>query len=182
MLQITVKATKLWDEAREEFINVKETVLDLEHSLRSISKWESIWEKPFLSVEEKTTEETQSYILCMLVNRNVDSNVLYALSSSNIQDVERYISSSQTATWFGSRISQAQKASEEAVTSEIIYYWLIALNIPFECQNWHINRLLTLIKVCEMKNAPEKKMSFREQVAYNKALNEERRKKLNTKG
>ena len=180
MLQIVIPGQELWDEQKQEFINTKEQVLQLEHSLISLSKWESKWCKVFLSKQEKTQEETIDYIKCMTITPNVDPEVYNHLTRENIKEIEDYIAAPMTATYFSS--DNAGKSSREQVTSELIYYWMIALNIPFECQKWHLNRLLTLIKVCNIKNQPPKKMSKREIMSRNAALNAARRQQLNTKG
>jgi len=180
MLQITIPAVELWDERKQEFITTKEQTLQLEHSLVSISKWESKWCKPFLSKQEKTFEETLDYIKCMTITPNVDPEVYNYLTNENIEEINNYINAPMTATYFSD--DKTVKPSREQITAELIYYWMIALNIPFECQNWHLNRLLTLIKVCNIKNQPPKKISKKEIMRRNAALNAARRKQLNTKG
>ena len=171
---------RLWDEVNEKFVDSKEHVLQLEHSLVSLSKWESKWCKPFLSKENKTFEETIDYIRCMTINQNIPDEVYNCLTGENIREINEYISAPMTATRFSNDVMG--KGSREQITSELIYYWMIALNIPFECQKWHINRLLTLIRVCNIKNQPSKKMSRREIMSRNTALNAARRKKLRTNG
>ena len=180
MLQITIPGIELWDESREIFTQTKEQTLQLEHSLVSLSKWESKWGKVFLSKQEKTYEETIDYIKCMTITQNVDPNVYNYLSKSIIDKITEYIEAPMTATYFSKE--QSSGNSREQVTSELIYYWMIALNIPFECQKWHLNRLLTLIRVCNIKNQPPKKMSKRAIMSRNAALNAARRKQLNTRG
>lgn len=180
MLQITIPGIELWDESREIFTQTKEQTLQLEHSLVSLSKWESKWCKAFLSKQEKTYEETIDYIKCMTITQNVDPNVYNYLSKSIIDKITEYIEAPMTATYFSKE--QSSGNSREQVTSELIYYWMIALNIPFECQKWHLNRLLTLIRVCNIKNQPPKKMSKRAIMSRNAAINAARRKQLNTKG
>ena len=180
MLQITIPGIELWDESREIFTQTKEQTLQLEHSLVSLSKWESKWGKAFLSKQEKTYEETIDYIKCMTITQNVDPNVYNYLSKSIIDKITEYIEAPMTATYFSKE--QSSGNSREQVTSELIYYWMIALNIPFECQKWHLNRLLTLIRVCNIKNQPPKKMSKRAIMSRNAAINAARRKQLNTKG
>lgn len=180
MLQITTQEIEFWDERKQEFITKKAQVLQLEHSLISISKWEQKWQKAFLTKNEKTYEETIDYIRCMTLTQNVDPDAYYFISNEEVDRIDEYISSPMTATYF--RDDKSPKTSSEVVTSELIYYWMISLNIPFECQKWHLNRLLTLIKVCQVKNSPPKKRSKREIMAQNAALNAARRKRLNTKG
>ena len=181
MLRIAVMMTpERWDEEKEEFVEPEYKILQLEHSLVSISKWESRWHKPFLSKKEKTSEEIIDYIRCMTITQNVSPNVYANLSVANIQEIDDYINDSMTATFFSDNKKKSGKST--IVTSEVIYYWMIALHIPMECQKWHLNRLLTLIKVCSEKNAPPKKMSQDEIISRNVALNEERKRKMNTKG
>ena len=180
MLQITVPATECWDDKKQEFISIKEQTLQLEHSLVSLSKWESKWCKPFLHTDNKTDEEVLDYIKCMTITQNIDESIYDRLTSSNIEAVMDYISAPMTATWFSNE--KKPGVSREKTTSELIYYWMIALNIPFECQKWHLNRLLTLIRVCNVKNAPPKKMSKRDIMSRNAALNAARRKQMNSKG
>lgn len=179
MLIINVPGTELFNEVTREFIEAAPTVLILEHSLISLSKWESVWNKPFLGRVEKTNEEILDYIKHMTVTRNVNANVYLALTNENYKAINDYIQSSMTATTFS---DTSAGRSAEVITSELIYYWMIALNIPFECQKWHLNRLLTLIRVCNVKNSPAKKMSRRELITRNRALNESRRNRLNTSG
>lgn len=180
MLQVTIPATELWDENKEEFINTKEQTLQLEHSLISLSKWESKWHKPFLSKDTKTEEENIDYIKCMTITQNVDPNVYIVIPNDIREKIKEYIDDKMTATRFSN--DKNGKGSSEQVTSEIIYYWMITQNIPFECEKWHLNRLLTLIKVCDIKNKPPKKMGNKEIMRCNSSLNNARRKQLNTKG
>lgn len=180
MLTITVPAAEMFDDRTQEFLTYSEQTLQLEHSLLSLSKWESKWCKPFLDSGEKTIEETIDYIKCMTINKNVPDEVYSRLSNANIQEINKYIEAPMTATTFYER--DPKKGPKEIVTSELIYYWMIALTIPMECQKWHLNKLLTLIRVCNIKNSPPKKMSRREIMSRNAALNASRRSKLNTKG
>ncbi len=181
MLQIAVPlGVEQWDEKTEQFIEPEYLTLQLEHSLDSLSKWESKWHKPFLSKERKTVEETMDYIKCMTVTENVDPHVYDFLTSENLTAVNDYIGDPMTATTISE--NKNAKPNREIVTSELVYYWMIALQIPFECQYWHLNRLLTLIKVCNIKNQPPKKMSKRDIMSRNAALNAARRKQLNSKG
>lgn len=182
MKRITIPSVELWDEQKQEFSYTKEQTIVIEHSLVSISKWESKWCKPFLnSKEEKTTEETIYYIKCMTLTQNVDPKVYDYLTNKNIRDINQYIDAPMTATWFSKDNSKGTMQREQ-ITSELIYYWMIALNIPMKCQKWHLNRLFTLIKICNIKNQPAKKRSRKEIMRRNAALNAARRKKLNTKG
>lgn len=186
MLLITVPAKEegeLWDEKKQEFIPIKsekERVLQLEHSLVSLSKWESKWHKAFLTKEEKTYEETIDYIKCMTLNHNVPDEVYYRLTEENVDSIKKYIEDPMTATVFPNE--KKQVGPKETITSDLIYYWMVSLNIPFECQKWHINRLLTLVRVCNLKNQPPKKMSKNALAQRNHALNAARRKRLHTSG
>lgn len=181
MLTITIPATEKFDEAKGEFIYTSEQTLQLEHSLISISKWESKWCKSFLdSKQEKTFEETIDYIKCMTLNKNVSDEAYYCLTQDNLNAIQEYIAAPMTATYFSD--NGRGKKNGEQITSELVYYWMIALNIPFECQKWHINRLLTLVRVCNVKNQPPKKMSKRDIISRNAALNAARRQQMNTKG
>ena len=183
MLRITIPAIELWDENKEEFITIKEQTLQLEHSLVSLSKWESKWCKPFLSKDIKTEEETLDYIRCMTITQNVDPDVYNFIPNNIREEIKKYIEAPMTATWFSDdKNSKGGKGNSEEITSELVYYWMIAQNIPFECEKWHLNRLLTLIKVCNVKNQPPKKMGKKALMSRNAALNAARRKQLNTKG
>ena len=180
MLRITIPASEQWDERKQEFVQTKGQTLQLEHSLVSLSKWESKWNKAFLSKGEKTYEETIDYIKCMTITQNVDPNVYNSLSAEHFDQINKYIEAPMTATSFNE--DKNGRANREVVTAELIYYWMIALNIPFECQKWHLNRLLTLIRVCNIKNAPPKKMGKRATASQYAQLNAARRKQLGSKG
>lgn len=181
MLTITIPATTLWDERNEKFVKTKGQTLQLEHSLVSLSKWESKWGKAFLGKSVKTDEEILDYIKCMTITQNVDPEVYNSLTNENIQLINKYIEAPMTATRFSE--TKNGKTSREVATAEVIYYWMIALNIPFECQKWHLNRLLTLIRVCSIKNAPRRKKGSNKNAAADyAAMNAARRKKLGTRG
>lgn len=180
MLHINVPAIEYWDENKEEFVCLDEPQsLQLEHSLVSISKWESKHCKPFLTRDEKTFEETLDYIKCMTITQNVKDDVYKHLTKENIKEINDYIANPMTATTFH---DNKVGVSRETPTSELIYYWMISLNIPMECQKWHINRLLTLIRVCNVKNTPPKNISKRELASQYASLNAMRRKKFNSRG
>lgn len=183
MLQITIPETELFDEVRQEFIYVKKpTALALEHSLVSISKWEAKWHKPYLTNEEKTTEEVIDYIRCMTITQNVDPKVYYALTNENFEEVKNYIENPHSATTFTEHGEDKTKKNGEAVTSELVYYWMCAYQIPFEAQKWNFNRLMNLIRIAGIKNAPDKKMP--KDIAYKqqRELNALRRAKNRSKG
>ena len=181
MLKIIVPAREFFNESTNEFITSKEQPLTLEHSLVSISKWESKWHKPFLSPKnDKSNDEILDYVRCMTLTQNVDPKVYYNLSKDNITKIQHYIDDSMTATTFSS--NNNSPPNREIITSEIIYYWMIAYNIPVEFEKWHLNRLLTLIKVCSIKNAPSKKMTKGEILKRNHSLNAARRQAYHTHG
>ena len=179
MLTITVPGVELFDETSKTFMTSTDFVLSIEHSLVSLSKWESKYEKPFLGREQKTNTEVLGYIKCMTLTPNVPDEVYNRLSSANLEAVNSYINAKMTATWFA---EDKSRASREIVTAEVIYYWLVSAQIPLECENWHLNSLFTLIRVVSENNAPKKKMSQREVAARNHALNEQRRAQLGTRG
>ena len=169
-----------WDEEKQEFVEPRCQTLQLEHSLVSLSKWESKWQKPFYSKKEMSDEEALDYIKCMTLSKNVDPEVYKHITRENVKEVMDYISNPMTATTFGN--NDKGQVNKEVITSELIYYWMIASNIPFECQKWHLNRLITLIRVCSIKNTPPKKRSKREIMSRNAALNAARRQQMNTSG
>lgn len=180
MLQITIPATESWDEIKEEYVYTKERTLRLEHSLVSLSKWESKWHKAFLSNKDKTPEETLDYIKCMTITPNVEPEVYDCLTSKNIDEIYEYINAPMTATVINE--VGGGKSNRETVTAELIYYWMISLQIPPEYDKWHLNRLITLIRVVSVKNTPPKKMSAAERIRQNAALNASRRAKYGSKG
>jgi len=180
MLRITVVLDEDFDEATNEFLTSGSFDLDLEHSLVSLSKWESEFEKPFLNEKDKSPEELISYIKAMTLTKKTPEEIFQKLSKTNIDEINRYIGAKMTATWFSDK--QTARPSREIITAEIIYYWMISLNIPLECENWHLNRLFTLIKVCSEKNKPTKKMGRRELASRNRELNAMRRQQLGTTG
>lgn len=186
MLRITVPGKpegELWDEQKQEFVyipEVKEQTLQLEHSLVSLSKWESKWCKSFLAhSKDLTDEEIIDYIRCMTITQNVNPSVYYNLSQGNVNAINEYINAPMTATILP---KQHRQKNREVVTSELIYYWMISLNIPFECQKWHLNRLITLIQLCNVKNTPPKKTSRRALTSKYAAMNAANRARFNSKG
>ena len=179
MLNITISASDMWNERLGEFVSVPETILHLEHNLLSISKWESKWKKPFLTRERKTIEETIDYVRCMTIGDEEDPIVYKLLSQEHLDKISDYIDDPMTATWFS---KDDAKANREIVTSELIYYWMCSLQIPFECQYWHLNRLMALIRICSIKNQPSKKMGRKDIYNQNAALNRARRARSKSKG
>lgn len=179
MLKLPIEGREYYDENLNKFITVKSQVLVLEHSLLSISKWEAKWKKSFLSNKQRTLEESLDYIRCMTINQ-VDPSVYYGITNAHMEKVNEYINDTQSATTFSKNPSD--RPSREVITSELIYYWMVALQIPFECEKWHLNRLLTLIRICNIKNAPPKSMSKNAILSSNAALNKARRQALHSKG
>lgn len=180
MLVIEVMLSEGFDEKKQEFVVAQSFTLEMEHSLATLSKWESFFEKPFLNTDEKTTEELMWYVQCMTLTPNVPPEVFASLSKENVEQIDRYIGAKMTATTFKEAINQRQ--SREVITAEIIYYWMVSLNIWMECEHWHLNRLLAFIKVCNTKNAPQKKMSKAEALAQQRSLNAQRRAQTGTRG
>lgn len=182
MLQIEIPTREYYDEVQNVFITVKGQTLQLEHSLVSISKWESKWNKPFLSKDKKTVEEFLDYVRCMTLTQNVNPEVYKNIDQRIANKITEYIEAPMSATWFNEVKGAPQRPSREVVTSELIYYWMVALQIPFECQKWHFNRLMNLIRICNIKNSPKKKMSRNEIYSRNAALNAARRKMTGSSG
>lgn len=180
MLQLEVQGVELFDDSKQEFVTSETVTISLEHSLVALSSWESKWEKPFLSSEKKTSEETISYIRLMSVDGEIPEEVVLRLSEDQSRQINEYIESKMSATWFSNQ--GIAKTSREIITAEIIYHLMIALNIPKECEYWHLSRLFTLIRVIDEKNKPAKKMSASELAARNRALNEQRLAAMKTRG
>ena len=179
MLQITLPV-ELWDEGNQEFVYLPGQTLELEHSLASLSKWESKMNKPFLSKDAKTYEESLEYLRCMMLTPGVAEDVYEYLMVHKLREIDEYINSSMTATILPP--NRGRKGRPEIITAEVIYYWMIAMQIPSEYEYWHLNKLITLIGVCNVKNSPPKKRSSDEILRDQMALNAERCKKLNSKG
>lgn len=180
MLKVLVQLEESFDEAKNEFVTSEAFELELEHSLVSLSKWESIFEKAFLGPKEKTQAELLAYVEIMTLTPNVPPEVFLKLSKENIEAINEYMNAKMTATWF--REDPNAKKSRETITTEIVYYWMFSLQIPIECEHWHFNRLLTLIRVFNEKNAPPKQKSARELAQERRALNEKRLREMNTSG
>jgi hypothetical protein len=180
MLRITIPAIELWDELKQEFVSRDEQTLELEHSLVSISKWESRWCKAFLGRGEKTDEEIRDYIRCMTLTPNVDSELYNYLTNENYSQINEYIQAPMTATTF--RDEKQSRGGPKVITAEVIYSWMFSLQIPMECQYWHLNKLITQVRACSVLNQSPKKMSKRDIMSQNAALNAARRQQLNSKG
>ena len=179
MLTIEVQMQEGFDEETEKFVPFETFRLELEHSLASLSKWESFFKKPFLSPAPKTTEEILWYVMAMVITPEVPPEVFTKLTNENFDEINAYITDSMTATTFS---DAGPSRGGGLPTAEVIYYLMVTYGIPFECQHWHLSRLLTLIRVCNQKNAPQKKMSHAEAARRQRELNAERRKKLGTSG
>lgn len=181
MLKLVVTGDELYDEETSQFIYRDGFTLELEHSLVSLSKWEQRFMKPFLTSGDKTKEETLAYVEAMILNDDYPENFLEYLGAEHLRLIEEYIDSPATATTF-SDLKEKTPKTRQVITSELVYFWMISHEIPFECQYWHLNRLFTLIRVCNTKNAKQKPMSKSEIAARNRALNAERKAKLGTNG
>ena len=181
MLTITIPASEYYNQKEDRFYTLsKPQTITLEHSLVSISKWEAKWHKPYLSEDPKTLEESIDYVRCMTLTQNVKPDVYNFLSRDNFLDINAYINDPMTASSVSNK--NEKRRSREIVTSELIYYWMIALTIPMKCEKWHLNRLLMLIRICEAKQEPLKKMSKGDVMRSNKSLNAARRKKTGSRG
>lgn len=181
MLTITIPASEYYDVKENKFVSLgKEQKLNLEHSLVSISKWESKWHVPFLSESQRTLEQSIDYVRCMTLTQNVDPKVYNFLTNDNFTQINEYIADPMTASTVTERGNK--RGPREVITSELIYYWMIACEVPMECQKWHLNRLLMLIRICNAKNQPAKKMSKNDIMRRNSSLNAARRKASGSKG
>lgn len=190
MLKLDIPDLEGWDEIHERFIYTKAVTLTFEHSLVSISKWESKWKKPYLLEAKKTEEELIDYFKCMTITQNVDPMVYVLMPDSAKRKLIEYIGDANSATTFHSIDRELESNKKNSgkikksniVTSELIYYWMIAFEIPFECQRWHLNRLMALINICRIKSQTNNKMSKKDTLANNAKLNEMRRKRAHSKG
>lgn len=180
MLTITIEGNETYDEVANEFSSDGDVIVHLEHSLLSVSKWESKHQIPFLSSTKKTAEEVLDYIRCMIVDQNLDPDFLKKFSQRNINEIQDYIDSTQSATTFGTM--PGSRGPGEVITSELIYYWMVSFNIPLECEEWHLNRLFSLIRICGIKNSKPQKMSRGEMSKHYAEENARRRAALNTTG
>jgi hypothetical protein len=180
MLNLIIEGTEYYNEETETFESVGDVELELEHSLISLSKWESKFQRPFLSKDDKSITEILYYVECMILCEDYPKDVVSRFTQKNIDQINAYIESKESATTFGKM--PEQKSRGEVITSELIYYWMVAFNIPFECETWHLNRLFALVRICNIKNTKQKKMSKTEIAMRNRELNAERRERLGTRG
>jgi hypothetical protein len=180
MLKISVPLAEGFDEETQTFFVMKDFDLELEHSLASLSKWEAKYKKPFLGSGDKDGVEVFDYIKLMALAPDVPDRIYDCLTADNIAAVNEYINDKMTATTF--REMGPQRHSQEIITAEIIYYWMVALQIPFECQYWHLNKLITLVRVCNEKNKPARKMSRGEAARRQRELNAQRKANMGTRG
>lgn len=182
MYELKIADSEFYDERTEEFVLVKGKTLQLEHSLVSISKWESKWHRAFLSDKQMTMEELRDYIRCMTITQNVDPTLYLAVNNTQIKEIMDYINTPQTATHVNRLTDNKQQRSKDVVTSELIYYWMVSLEIDIKCEKWHLSRLLALIDICNAKNSPPKKMNKRDILSRNAAINAARRKATGSTG
>jgi hypothetical protein len=179
-LKIEIPEREFFDEEKSQFINVQRTTLTMEHSLVSISKWESKWHIPYLSDKPKTKEQTIDYLRCMTITQNVDPFLFNCIPDRELLKIKDYIENPMTATTFAKE--EGKGHTKKILTSEVLYYYMIAFNIPVEFEKWHLNRLLTLIKVCSEENKPKKKIGSKQLANKYASLNAARRAKLKSKG
>ena len=196
MLTLTIPGSQRWDPNKEEFQYTKPVELRLEHSLVSLAKWEFNWHIPFLSNSGTLTPEQQlDYVRCMTVTQGVDPDVYQRLTKENHRAINQYIDDPATATWFrGEPKPNEPKSTQKPrpkprarhgrteTTAEVLYCQMFQLGIPKECEKWHLNRLLTLLRVCQEVNMPPKKIPRGEAMAQQRLLNEQRKARLHTKG
>lgn len=183
MLQLEIGGSEFFNETTQEFVTTKPQKLLLEHSLLSLSKWEAKWKKPFFDKNSKTPEEYLDYIKCMTINSNVDPLTYDNLTAKDFRTIMEYIDDPHTATTFSTRTHSKKPKRGRIITSELIYYWMFANGIPKECEKWHLNRLMTLIRIFSIENDPNaKKMSRSAIYQQNRELNEARKAKYHTSG
>jgi len=182
MLRLTILGEEFYNETSEEFTSLDDIVLDLEHSLVSLSKWESKYGKPFLGPDKKSSEEALGYVESMIMSEGYPSDTLTRLTPENFTEINTYMGSPQSATTFNSAIRHRGRGPQEVITSELIYYWMVAFTIPLACETWHLNRLFALIQICNIKNSKQKNVPRNEIANRNRELNEQRKAQLNTNG
>lgn len=176
MLELVITTKDGFDPDTNRFVDVETVAIQLEHSLLSLSKWESIWEKPFLKDTDKLSpEEYFDYIRCMLLDEE-DEKYLNHLTPKNVETIQEYINSKQSAAWFNDKATQRPPGGRgKIITADLIYYWMVAMQIPFQCETWHLQRLLTLIRITEIENRPKKNMNRKDSMSQHRSLNAKRR-------
>lgn len=179
MLEITIPGGERWSDRENRFYYPKETTIRLEHSLVSLSKWEAKWEIPFIGNRNLTYEQNCDYVQCMNMTQNVSSEVFEFIPPETLAEIRQYVDKKMTATTISNTTG---RKSRETVTSEVIYCWMTELGIPFECQKWHLNRLITFIQVCQIRKAPQKKYRGSDLLRRNYELNELRKKQWGSNG
>lgn len=181
-IKIIVPAVEAYDPATSSFIDWPAVEIEMEHSLASLSKWEASFGKPFLTKTEKTTEEVVAYFQCMCLTPNIPREVFERIDMDLFKQINDYIDSKQTATWFREIPGQPARNSRQTVTAEVLFNWMIQMNVPMEFQHWHLNRLFTQLKVISQANQPKKKVGRQEAMAQQRALNAQRRAQMNSSG
>lgn len=182
MLELHLPAEEVFDRKESKIYKLPEITLRLEHSLLTISKWETIWELPFLSEEKKTNDQLHSYVSIM-AGGNLEEETLNRLGQSHYEKLNTYLNAKHSATWFSDPPNQ--RKSTQTVTSELIYFWMTTYNIPFECENWPFARLMNLIRIASIKNDPDKgkkKRNKSQMLSERAMLNQKRREELGTTG
>jgi len=180
MLVLHLPETELFDESDGTFYKTEPITLRLEHSLISVSKWESKWKTPFLDKKDKSREEIDGYIEAMILNENFPPGVISRFGSEHYRAINEYIESTESATTFGKM--PERKGRGETITAELIYYWMVAFQIPFVCETWHLNRLFALVKICNIKNSKPDKKSRAEMARDYREMNAKRKAELGTTG
>ena len=181
MLQITIPEKEFFDERKQCFVTQKSKTLRLEHSLISVSRWESKWHKSYLDSKDLTPEENADYIRCMCLDQETGLETILAIPISEQERIKAYVEDSMTATTI-TDLRKNKKQRKQRITSELIYSWMVEYGIPFECEKWHLSRLLMLIQVCGVNNSSGGKMTRKENAAFRKALNQSRKAKTGSKG
>ena len=183
--KVEIDGVEMFDERTSRFIVVKPTVLTMEHSLIAVSKWESKFHIPFLREGDKTPEQLLYYFECMTINQNVNPDVYKAITPEKQKEILAYIKDPMTATWIndnGKIVKGKKRGVDQEITSELIYFWMSQYNLPSEYEKWHLNRLLTLIQICNQYNSPQKKMNKNDIIRNNDAINAARRAAMKTRG
>lgn len=153
--------------------------LQFEHSLRSLSKWESKNKIAFLAGREKTPAQMVDYYRCMLLSPE-DPDLVYLLDPSQMEELTNYINENQTASSVPNE--GPTQYNPETTTSELVYFWMTALKINWEAQDWHFSRLMMLVQITSYKQQPPKKRNPREVLSDMRRENERRKKLFNTSG